>query len=222
MFHDGHALGENKRDDEVDERDDGVCFEVQVGLGRKAAAALHQVGHGHDGNEGRILEHGDAFIADRRKNGAPGLGKDDVEHGLETVEAKGTRSFGLSFGDGHDAGAEDLTHIGAVAEADGHDGARQAGNLKEFGEGVINVENLYQKRNAADDFHVGGRSEIDDWVSCHSSESGDQPQGDGTADGQGRNLKGHAYAVRKELEHVKIWIRPDRAQGDERDNGAHK
>ena len=84
-FKDADALGEQQRDDEVDQGDDGVGLEVQVRLGGVAAAELHEVGHGHDGDQRGILEHGDAFVAHRGNDGAQGLRKDDVHHGLDLV-----------------------------------------------------------------------------------------------------------------------------------------
>ena len=72
----------------VDEGDDRIGLEIVEGLRSEFAATAQQVGHGDDGDRRGILEHGDAFVADGRQDGAHGLREDNERHGLEVVEAE--------------------------------------------------------------------------------------------------------------------------------------
>jgi len=160
-FHEAHSLGEDERDDEIDERDHRVGLEVQEGLAGELAPAAQQVGRGKDGHEGGVLQQRDEFVAHGRQNGAPGLGQNDQEHGLPGVEPEGPGGLGLALVDGGDARAEHLAHVGAVAEADGNHCGGDAADLHETRKRVVDVEYLHQQGDAAYHFHIGGGKQVD-------------------------------------------------------------
>ena len=218
-FHHAHAFGEQQGDDEVYEGDDRIGLEIVEGLRSEFAATAQQVGHGDDGDQRGILEHGDAFVADGRQDGTDGQREDNGRRGLVVVEAERTGGFGLSLGDGEDARAEDFAHVGAVAEADGDDRRHHGRDLNDAAEGVIDVKKLNEQRHAADDFHVGRCDQVDDGIAGQASETREQPDGQRAEQGENGHLKRDDQPVGKEFDDFQIGFRLRGAEGDECHHG---
>ena len=59
-----------------------------------------------------------------------GLGQDNIPDGLGVIEAQASSRLELSIVDGHDAGPEDLRHIGSGVDSKGQDRAEQLGGVR--------------------------------------------------------------------------------------------
>ena len=77
-------------------------------------------------------------------------------------ETERDRRLHLSLVDGLDAGAEDLAEVRAVADGHGDDRGKDVRHLDDFSQRVVDVEDLHEQRDAADDFHVDRRDPVDD------------------------------------------------------------
>ena len=165
--------------DEVEVGDDVVGLEEAEGRGGVDLAELGDVLDAQRRDQGRILDHGDEVVAERRQHGPHRLGENDEAHDLPALEAEGGGRLDLTDRNRLDAGAEDLgdegrvahrqrddrppghvevadAHLGKPARRDrrGKNGIPERDDLRGTDEG--DVEKQDQDGNAADDLDVEG------------------------------------------------------------------
>src|SRR5258708_34200677 len=111
-------LGRGIADQEVDRGRHGENLEMLEGGGGEDLAGEHEVAHGDDRDQRRVLEDRYEEVAERRYDDAQRLGQDDAPPKEPARHAYGEAGFPLALGDRPDAAAQDLVHTGAVLERD--------------------------------------------------------------------------------------------------------
>ena len=114
-------------------------------------AAAGQFLKTNDGDQGRILQHGDEFIAKGRNDPLKGLGQDDKPHGLPPVHAQTAARFHLPSVNGFNASAENFRNIRPTVDGARKDRSKKGIHLMmdECRQGKVNKEDLHKKRRPA-------------------------------------------------------------------------
>ena len=131
---------EREVDDKVDERrkaeDDGHLRDAH-GLsgvagqqGEGVARTEHEFGHGHHGEEGGILDHGDDLTEQRGNDVLEALRQNDVDERLHEVEALRCGGFELASGNGVQAAADDFRNGGRGEQHEGEGAAQKCGGQR--------------------------------------------------------------------------------------------
>ncbi len=167
-----YAFGENKGNHKINKGYHSIGFKIKIGRADKTSGTLHDIWNCQNGYQWCILQHGNAFISYRRKDSSPGLGQYDKKHGLEPIETERPRSFALPFWNCHYACPEHFSHVCAITDTNRSYRAGYAADLEKTWKRIINIEKLYQERNAANNFHIGGSKKTDKAVARYSAQTG--------------------------------------------------
>lgn len=109
-------------------------------------AALGQILQGNVTGNGGLFQENDELVSESRKHVLEGLGHDNVKHRLPVAEAQASSCLKLSVVNGHDTGTEDLSHISAGVQAEGHDSHQNLVDLHRTEHNKVNNQKLYHNR----------------------------------------------------------------------------
>lgn len=189
-----------EREREVDDGNAGPNFKRAVGLSNDELPGAREFFKADYRNEGRILQHGNEFIAERRNDALKGLRQHDVAHGLSVGHAERKTGAELPLRDGLNAAAEDFGNVCAGVKRTGGNGCDKRVNAvaDDIGQRKVDDEDLNEERRAADavDVDLGGKTQERGLGKL--SKARNETDQEAQAHGKGRNFKRQTRASQKE------------------------
>lgn len=199
-FEQADELRNRKRENEVDEGHASPDFDRCIRFGDDELTGTGEFFKTDHGNEGRVLQHRDEFVAKRRNDALEGLRQDDVSHRLCVGHAKRQARTHLALGNRLDAATEDFGNVGGGI----HRASRHRGNegvdtgTENVRQGKVDDEDLNQQRRAADEVHVDFGRQVEEPVARKLRHAEDETEDQTDADGECRNLKCESRAFDQE------------------------
>ena len=153
------------------EVDDGNDDEREESIESTASDEVGCLGEVHDGNiadDGCALEEGHSLTFIYWHDVANGLGRNDVDEGLQGCESQGDTGLGLSFPNGENGGAEHFADVGSKNHRE-TDYSHSSGIESALGQHYVehNHEND-QLRNASHEIDISDGKRTQEAVTPHT------------------------------------------------------